>query len=141
MDGLKMLVLDASVALKLVVEEPGTAQAFALLDLDEKRIAPDWLLMEAAAALWNKVKYSALLEIHAERSLQDMPRFFHQLVSSSELIDATFRLSFRLRHSVYDCIYLALAIRDGARLITADKEFFRAIKRVELANHAQLLEW
>ncbi len=135
------LVLDASVALKLIVEEPGSSQAIALLDLPEQRIAPDWLMMEAASALWSKVKYSALLEIHAERALRDLPRFLHRLVPSRDLLEQTFRLSFRLRHEVYDSIYLALAIEVGGVLITADKKFFAAIGRANLGEHARLLSW
>lgn len=135
------LVLDASVALKWIVEEPGSSQAFALLDLPDQRIAPDWLLMEAAAALWNKVKYSALLEIHAERALADLPRFFNRLEPARDLLDDAFRLSFRLHHPVYDCVYLALALRDDGIVVTADKGFFKAVQRVELADHARLLLW
>lgn len=135
------LVLDASVAVKLVVDEPGTEQALAILDLPEERIAPDWMLLEAAAALWNKVKYSALLEIHAERSLDDLPRFIHRFEPSANLLIDAFSLSFRLRHSVYDCIYLALAVREEGYVLTADQDFHRAIGRAGLNDHARLLTW
>lgn len=135
------LVLDASVVLKLLVQEPGTAEAVALLDRNETRIAPDWLAMEIAGALWNKVKYSKLLEVHAENSLEEFPRFLHRLYPSRPLLLQAFRLSIRLHHAVYDCIYLALAVEEKATLITADKEFFGVTCKSDLAAHVELLAW
>ncbi|MFA9201050.1 MAG: type II toxin-antitoxin system VapC family toxin, partial [Cypionkella sp.] len=92
------LVIDASVLVKLVVEEPGTAAALALLDRDDERIAPDWALCEVGNALWNKVKFSRLLEVHAEDSLAAVPAFIDRFVAARELLGEAFRLSFRIRH-------------------------------------------
>ncbi len=139
--GLMPLVLDASVALKFLVEEPGTAEALSLLDRPDKRIAPDWIAVELAGALWNKVKYSKLLAIHAERSLEEFPRYFHRLVPCQPLIGDTFRLSIRLQHPVYDCLYLSLAMNEGARLVTADKEFYGRAVSANLGQRIELLQW
>ena len=135
------LVLDASIALKLVVEEPGTNEAVAILQRPEPRIAPDWILIEIAAALWNKVKYSRLLEVHAQDSLDGIPEFFDELVSSTSLLKSAFALSFQLRHPVYDCLYLALAIEQTARVVTADRDFAKAAERAKLGAAVELLEW
>ena len=48
-----MLVLDASVAVKWFVEEPGTAAALALLAEDESLIAPELVIAEVANVAWN----------------------------------------------------------------------------------------
>lgn len=133
------LVVDASVLVKLVVEEPGTPQALALLDRDELRIAPDWALIEVANALWNKVKFSQLLEIHAEDSLQNVPEFVDRFIPSRDLLADAFQLSFRIRHPLYDALYLALAMREDARVITADREFFNAADKAGLGDLVELL--
>jgi predicted nucleic acid-binding protein len=135
------LVLDASVAIKLVVEEPGTAESLGLLGREESRIAPDWLLIEAAAALWNKVKYSKLLEIHAEDSLRNLPEFFDELCPSPGLLASAFQLSFGLRHSVHDCLYLALALDRSCKVITADKAFAAAAGRTRFGDSVELMTW
>lgn len=134
-------VLDASIVLKLLVEEPGSTQAVALLDRPGQRIAPDWIALELAGALWNKVKYSKLLAVHAERSLDGFHRFLHRLVPSRPLLAETFRLSIRLQHPVYDCLYLALAMAESSRLITADKEFHQRTAGAKLDEHVELLTW
>jgi predicted nucleic acid-binding protein len=50
---MKELVIDASVAVKWVVEEPGTQEA--LLLRQHRLLAPDLLVAECANILWKKV--------------------------------------------------------------------------------------
>lgn len=140
-ENLSMLVVDASVAVKFVTQEPGSDAAYAIVVGPEPLIAPEWLLVEAASAMWKKVKRSKLLRIHAERHLEDMPLFFARLFPAAPLLEHAFRLSFELRHPVYDCLYLALAIREGARLVTADHEFHQAVVRDGRFTGADLLIW
>lgn len=135
------LVVDASVAVKWMVREPGNDAARALLALPDPLIAPDWLLLEVASTFWKKVKSSELLEIHAHRHIGELPDFFSRLYDSRDLARSAIELGFRLRHPVYDCLYLALAQREGCKLVTADEEYFRAMKRHGLENQAILLEY
>lgn len=134
-------VIDASVAVKFLTWEAGSQQAFAYIDSPEALIAPDLVVPEVANALWKKVKQSELLEIHAQRSIDDLPEFFVRLESTLGLMRDAFRLSFQLRHAVYDCVYLALAIREDAILATADRKFMNAISRSKLGRFAELLTW
>lgn len=135
------IVVDASVAVKWMVAEPGNDAARVLLDLPDPLIAPDWLMLEAASAFWRKVKSSELLEIHAMRHIDDLPEFFSRLFDSRELARSALSLGFRLRHPVYDCLYLALAQREGCRLVTADEAFHQKMVRGGLAEMAILLEY
>lgn len=135
------LVIDASVAIKWMVAEPGNDAARALLDVPDPLIAPDWIMLEAASAFWRKVKASELLEIDAMRHIDDLPEFFSRLFESRELARDALALGFRLRHPVYDCLYLALAQREGCRLVTADEAFYRKIVQGGLADRAILLEY
>jgi predicted nucleic acid-binding protein len=52
---MKRLVIDASVAVKWVVEEEGTAEALALLRAS-KLVAPELLVAECANILWKKAQ-------------------------------------------------------------------------------------
>lgn len=91
--------------------------------------------------MWNKVKRSLLLEIHARDNLASLPEFFVQLYPAADFLEQAFQLAFRLRHPVYDCLYLALAMREQAQLITADRDFHRAIAKYGEYEGARLLEW
>ncbi len=134
------LVVDASVAVKWIAREPGNEAARALFDLPDPLIAPDWLLVEAASALWTKVKRSELLQIHAEGHLRVLPDFFSRLHESTTLLQDAFRWSFRLRHPVYDCLYLALALRESCQLVTADEKFRLALEKKDLGGMVRPLE-
>lgn len=133
------LVVDASVAVKFVVRETGSEAAKKLLKVPDPLIAPDWLLAEAASTLWKKVKRSELLIIHAERCLDDLPRFFERLVPARALLSEAFGWSFRLRHSIYDCFYLALALQEESRLVTADVKFHGVLDQAGLGEVVMLL--
>lgn len=134
------LVIDASVAVKFVVREPNSEAARHFIRIADPLIAPDWLLVEAASAMWRKVKRSELLSVHAERNLRELPSFFEQLHPSRELVEEAFGWSFRLRHSVYDCLYLALALREECGVVTADEKFHRALLAAGLEERAVLLQ-
>jgi len=95
------------------------------------------LLIEAANSFWKKVKRSELLILHSERHLADLPRFFQQLHAASDLVGAALEWSFRLRHPVYDCLYLALAVREDCKLVTADEEFEAAVSRAGLGERLE----
>ena len=56
---MKTLVIDASIAVKWVVEEEGTPQALRLLQRS-KLIAPELLVAECANILWKKVRRDEL---------------------------------------------------------------------------------
>lgn len=133
-----MLVIDASVAVKFGFREPGTKEARRVIAGPELLVAPDWILPEVANALSNKVKHSELLQIYAEYSLERLPAFFARLYSAAGLTRDAFSLAFRFRHSVYDCLYLALALRERAKLLTADKKLHQIAQAAGL-EHALLV--
>uniref|UniRef100_UPI0035CA341A type II toxin-antitoxin system VapC family toxin n=1 Tax=uncultured Sphingomonas sp. TaxID=158754 RepID=UPI0035CA341A len=133
-----MLVVNASVAVKFVFREPGTTEVRAFIAGPELFVAPDWILPEVAHALWNKVKHSELLQIHAEYSLERLPAFFARLYPAAGLTTDAFSLALRFRHSVYDCLYLALALRERAKLLTADKKLHQVAQAAGL-EHALLV--
>ena len=136
-----MLVIDASVAIKWVVLEAGSEQALGLIKANQELIAPDWMLLEAAHGIWKAVGAGALTSETAIRANDAMPDFFANLVPTVDLMKAAVDLSYTLYQPTYDCLYLALAIRENAPLVTADRKFWNAAKRANMDQHLQLLTW
>lgn len=118
-----MIVTDTSVVVKLFAGEDGSDLARKLLMSGEEFAAPDLLMLEVANALMTKVRRSELLEVHAERSLSSVPDVMALLCPSVELHEEAWLLAFQLRHAVYDCVFLALALRLEVRLFIADLKF------------------
>jgi len=122
----KTLVIDASIAIKWVVEEDGTREALALRQ-QAKLIAPELLVAECANILWKKVQRvepsrdEALL---AARLLQGAEI---ELLSTRSLLEAATRMSIEIDHPAYDCLYLALAAENKCRFVTADNRFLRKL--------------
>ncbi|HKS96568.1 MAG TPA: type II toxin-antitoxin system VapC family toxin [Terriglobia bacterium] len=123
------IIVDASVAAKWLFAEPDTRQARALLD-DARvgrltMLAPDLLPVEVASSLWKRVYRQGL---EAEEVWAQYNRFLRvcpALVRISSLTDTALRLALANKHSVYDCLYVALALETQCSLLTADERLFR----------------
>ncbi len=115
------IVIDASVALKWVLDEPGAEAAAALRD--ERLIAPSLWLVEAANALWRHARRG---EISGDEAKERLVKLRGAPVAAGAIetdILAAAELASALDHPVYDCLYLAMAIREDTYAITADTRF------------------
>ncbi len=112
-----MLIVDASVGIKWTVREAGTEHA--LLLLPRLLVAPDLFEAEVADGLTRKVCRGEMDGTQARLGAEAAAGAV-TLLPSRPLARAALDLSLALRHSVYDCYYLALAEREAAMLVTAD---------------------
>ena len=119
------LVVDASVALKLVLPEEDVEAAKRLLRV-EPAIAPQFLLLESANVLAQTVRRGFLTPDEATAGLKLLTDWGMRLVPDRLHVSAAHRLAVELQRSAYDCLYLAVALEEGATLITADARFFAA---------------
>lgn len=129
-----MIVVDASVAVKWLFPEPGEALARRLLESGERLSAPGLIRVEVAAAIARKVRLNEIEPKEAEAAIRLWFRSLAEgliaLTPDEEDLEAAFRLAIELKHPLQDCLYLALAERLNAGLITADDLFFgRACQR------------
>jgi len=124
-DDVRFAVVDASVALKWVVDEPHSDVSAALLARPISWWAPRLMLVEVAAALRRKVaerELSPVVGTAALRTLTDATREGAvQLADDEQLVSEAFLLALDMGHEVPDCLYLALAEREGCALATADR--------------------
>jgi len=133
------IVIDASVALKWVLDEPGHEAADALLD--DELVAPALWLIEAANALWRLTRRGELTPDQARTRLTELG---NAPVVTSDIEDDLFAaadLAIALGHPVYDCLYLAAAIREDTHVVTADGRFHAIISQSpEFAARIRMLE-
>lgn len=120
------LVLDASVVLKWYLREEGSDQALALLGSGRAFVAPDFLLDEVRAVLIRNVS-SRLSQSDLLLALADLEAAFSEIIPNTSLRDTALDIARQLSHAYYDCLYLALALRLDAPLITADDKFLGKI--------------
>ncbi len=124
-------VVDASVAVKLLVDEPDSGAARALAANGQELHAPRLMVAEVANALWRKARQGQIERADAGAAmtaLSDIPVRWND----DETVGAdAARLALALDHPVYDCVYLALAHRIGATVVTADRRFANAVMPTE----------
>lgn len=121
------LVIDASIAIKWVIEENGTPAALSLR-ADAKLLAPDLLVAECANILWKKVARSELTREQALVAARLLERSEIELLPTRSLIEKATRMAIELNHPAYDCLYLALAEVNDCRFVTADGRFVRKLR-------------
>jgi predicted nucleic acid-binding protein len=120
------LVIDASIAVKWVVEEEGTPQALRLRK-QAKLIAPELLVAECANILWKKVRREDLSREEALLAARLLQITEIELLPTRSLLEAATRIALDLDHPAFDCLYLALAVERECRFVTADERFLRKV--------------
>jgi len=134
------IVVDASVAIKWLVEEPGSDWAMALHDGTPALIGPELLYAECNSALW-KLRRRGFVAGEAHLDLLDRLADFDVtfVACGHALHRQALALATRLDHPAYDCLYLALALSRGAAPATADARFARVLRRDGALPAARLL--
>jgi predicted nucleic acid-binding protein len=120
------LVIDASIAVKWIVEEEGTPQALILREKG-KLIAPELLVAECAIILWKKVQRNEVSQEEALFGAKLLQGADIELLPMRSLFEIATRTAIELDHPAYDCIYLALAIENECPFVTADERLLRKI--------------
>ena len=115
-------MLDASVALKWVIVEPDSNKAIRLREDHRNAVhellAPESFVVECAYSLTKKQRQRLLQDARAlwDDIMLDAPA----LTPILSLMDRALDISIQSRHNFYDCLYVALAEREGCELLTAD---------------------
>ena len=128
--------IDASVALKLVVDESASEAARALWRTWAvegcQPIAPALFVFETVSALWRMVVRGDLDEESARAARDRLLAMPIRLPAPAGLLQRAWDLARRYeRPQVYDSFYLALADMLDVDLWTADRRFFNALRGEE----------
>ena len=132
------LVLDASVAVKWVIpssippkNETLTAESLQLLkryvDGEINFIVPDVFWAEVGNVLWKGVRQRRWSQAVAESAASDVMDREFLTVSSFTLLPDALKIALAHDRSVYDCLYVALAIQCKTELITADERLANSL--------------
>ncbi len=138
---MSVFVVDASVVVKWFVPEIHSDAARRLLVLPHEYVAPDLLFAEAANTIWKKIRREELTLEEGQRLVADIGQIAVETVSCRALADDAHALANATGRTVYDAMYVALAVRFDTRLLTADQRLEAALRTVPaVADHIQLVQ-
>lgn len=126
-------VLDPSVAVKWVLpekNEPFTGEASRLLGTFASGqinfLVPDLFWPEIGNVLWRSVRRGWISEKSAQEAIDWVQDIGIPTRPSGELLVDALRIALGLHQTVYDSIYLALAVASGRHLLIADERLASA---------------
>ncbi len=129
------IVVDASVGIKWFLPEVHAAEARLWRNASvELHVPASFFDLEIANVLWKKVQREELTSDEAGlvlAQLDSLPLIRHP---EPGLIAAAFDLANRTRQTVYDCVYMALAIGIGGQMLTADQRLCNSLANTPWAS-------
>lgn len=136
---MKPLVIDASIAVKWFIPERGSIEAIKLLNSSIQLFAPDIIRPEVANTLWKLHTRKMLSVDEASKIIENFVSSPIEICSSDALIAPAFEIATAARRTVYDSLYLALAIERNSVLITADQRLANALKNTGFSRFVRIL--
>jgi predicted nucleic acid-binding protein len=126
---LKRCVVDASVGGKWFVQEKHTDSALALLRAVRELFVPELFYAEAGSVLWKKVRRNELGAADARKAFASLLGF-RRLAPRPIKPLMPYALELALRHqcTVYDALYLALAVQLDCPVVTADRKLIEGVR-------------
>ena len=128
-------IVDASVVVKWFVPEIHSESARRLLSLPHEYFAPDLLFAETANTICNKIRRGEIDAEPGQKLVADMGRIAVETIPCRLLAQDAHALANLTGRTVYNSMYLTLAVRLRTRLISADQKFVNA-----LVDHPVLAE-
>jgi predicted nucleic acid-binding protein len=125
-------VLDSCVAFKTVLAEQDSDKAQRLCEDYQNNVhellSPDVFAVEIAHAITRAERQGRISPAEGARLLTDMLNRLPAMHASPPLLPTAYHISSDARIGVYDCLYAALAEREGYELVTSDDKLIRKLQ-------------
>lgn len=124
-----MIVLDASAAVEIANGSPTGDALRSLIEENERLISCDMFRAEVRNSFWKYVIARLMTEEHALKRTSVAINLIDAYVPIEALGNEALLEAIRFKHPVYDMLYLCLARREGATLLTLDKKLAALCQR------------
>src|SRR4051812_3907353 len=125
-------VLDSCVGFKWFVDEPGSDKALRLRDDFRSGVlellAPSIFPIELVHSLTRAERQGRITQDEGVQLFQDIMGLLPALHDYLPLLPRAYAISSQARIGVYDCLYVALAEREGCELITSDDRLIKSLQ-------------
>jgi predicted nucleic acid-binding protein len=128
-------VVDANVVAKWFVPERHSEEALRLLDEKHELATPDLLWPELGNVLWKKARAGEVSRQETTRIVRALDQFPLTVFPSQLVLEGALEIALATGRSVYDSVYVALAVALECPLVTADERLVNAFSGNPLASH------
>ena len=132
---MKTLITDASLIAAALFSEEHAAAARKILAGNANLHAPDFITVEIASVIWKRHRRGEIETQEAMDMLADVGLLPLIKTPDTDLTLSALQLAMRTDRSIYDCLYVALAVRAKGVLITADRRLVHALASSPLKSH------
>jgi predicted nucleic acid-binding protein len=128
-----LIVVDASVAIKVALHEPDSPIAVAAFRA-QPWSAPDLILSECANIIWKRCRMGDITSHQAMQAVELIETMNLYVEPGRRLIERAVQLAIALEHPAYDCFYVAHAEQLGVPFLTADKKLIGKVRASDATN-------
>ena len=128
-------VVDASVGAKWWFPEAHHEAALRLRDPAHDLHAPELFDLEICSVVCKRVRRGEITVRDGDHVVALLERVPVRRHRDGDLLPPAVAIAHTTRHSLYDCLYLALAVILDAPLVTADERFYRALRAARAQQH------
>lgn len=133
-------VVDASVVVKWFVPEIHSGHALRLLAKGIALKAPELIQAEVGNILWKKCRAGELDGTTAGEILNSFKKAPLVMYPHGALLPLAWGIALKHRQTFYDSLYLALAMTEKSRMVTADRKFYDALAETSSKRHLLWVE-
>lgn len=123
------LAVDASVAVKWFLPEVHGSAALRILERGDALVTPDLLFAEVGSVLWKRVRRGQATIREAGAVLEALVALPFEVHPSRSLMPLALEIAVRVGQTVYDSLYVAVAVLRRCPLVTADRRLYEALRR------------
>ena len=134
---MSLFITDASIAAKWFIEEEYSDAALSVLQKDNQLHAPDFFFLEMDNIFWQWIQRGLITVADGDDlrfTLSQSPITIHPLIP---LLDSAFIIANQTRQTMYDSLYVALAILLKGQMITADHRLFDGVANSPFEKHVK----
>lgn len=128
-------VLDASIVVKLFFEENHSDIAEQCLRTIPELLAPDLVWAEATNVIWKRCRRGDLNLNDATEIAARLIELPLQIHGSANLISDALKLAVQFDRTVYDCLYVVLAVKTDSVMISGDQRLVNALKGTPIEEY------
>jgi predicted nucleic acid-binding protein len=136
----KQWVIDTSVVAAAFFAESGKKAATKLFASGDELLAPDLIHAEFANVVWKRCRSGDVDEEPAAKMLADFRSLPLSVTASEPLLLPALQLAIRTDRTVYDCLFLALAVQSDCQMVTNDLRLVNSLKNTPLAEYIKALD-